>query len=83
MYTPVYYNNDSSRNCESLWPAQCASHPTPKCNFSTGNIPLSWSTFHQDLKNKPSSLSDAFILADLDNYPTIREIFHILLTACQ
>ena len=32
-----------------------------------------WSTFCQDLK-------DAFILADPDYYPNIREIFHILLT---
>jgi hypothetical protein len=39
-----------------------------------------WSMFCQDLKDKPSSLSDAFILADLDYYPNIREIFHILLT---
>ena len=38
-----------------------------------------WSMFCQDLKDKPSSLSDAFILADLDYYPNIREIFHILL----
>jgi hypothetical protein len=37
------------------------------------------SMFCQDLKDKPSSLSDAFILADLDYYPNIREIFHILL----
>ena len=29
---------------------------------------------------KPSSLSDAFILAHPDYYPNIREIFHILLT---
>jgi hypothetical protein len=39
-----------------------------------------WSMFCQDLKDKPSSLSDAFILADLDYYSNIREIFHILLT---
>jgi hypothetical protein len=39
-----------------------------------------WSMFCQDLKDKPSSLSDAFILADLDYYLNIREIFHILLT---
>ena len=39
-----------------------------------------WSTFCQDLKDKPSSLSNAFILADTDYYPNIREIFHILLT---
>ena len=32
------------------------------------------------LKKKPSSLSNAFILADLDYYSNIREIFHILLT---
>ena len=39
-----------------------------------------WSTFSQDLKDEPSSLSNAFILADLDYYQNIREIFHILLT---
>ena len=39
-----------------------------------------WSTFCQDLKHKPSSLSDAFIFAHPDYYPNIREIFHILLT---
>ena len=39
-----------------------------------------WSTFCRDLKDKPTSLSDAFILADPDYYPNIREIFHILLT---
>ena len=39
-----------------------------------------WNTFCQDLKNKPSSLLVAFILADSDYYPNIREIFHILLT---
>jgi len=38
-----------------------------------------WSTFCQDLKDKPSSISDAFILADPDYYPNIRETFHILL----
>jgi hypothetical protein len=37
-----------------------------------------WSTFRQDLKDKPSSLFVAFILADY--CPNIREIFHILLT---
>ena len=31
-------------------------------------------------KDKPSSLFVAFILADSDYYPNIREIFHILLT---
>ena len=39
-----------------------------------------WSTFCQDLKHKPSSLSDAFLLAHPNYYPNIREIFHILLT---
>jgi hypothetical protein len=39
-----------------------------------------WSTFCQDLKDKPSSLFEAFIFADPDYYPNIREIFHILLT---
>jgi hypothetical protein len=39
-----------------------------------------WITFCQDNKEKPSSLSDAFILADPDYYPNICEIFHILLT---
>jgi len=39
-----------------------------------------WRTFCQDLKHKPSSLSDAFLLAHPDYYPNIREIFHILLT---
>jgi hypothetical protein len=34
-----------------------------------------WSTLCQDLKDKPSSLSDAFILADPDYYSSIREIF--------
>ena len=38
-----------------------------------------WSTFCQNLKDKPSSLFVAFILADSDYYPNIREIFHILL----
>jgi hypothetical protein len=52
--------------------------PTPKCNVSTGNP--RWSTFCQDLKHKPSSLSDTFLLAHPDYYPNIREIFHILLT---
>ena len=35
-----------------------------------------WSTFCQDLKDKPSSLLVAFILADSDYYPNIHEIFH-------
>ena len=40
-----------------------------------------WNTFYQDLlKDKPSSLFDALILADPDYYPNIREIFHILLS---
>jgi hypothetical protein len=39
-----------------------------------------WSTFCQDLKEQPSFLSDAFILADPDYYPNLREIFHILIT---
>ena len=39
-----------------------------------------WSTFCQDLKDKPFSIFDSFILADLDYYPNIRETFHILLT---
>jgi hypothetical protein len=39
-----------------------------------------WSTFYQDLKDKPSSIFDAFILADPDYYPKIRETLHILLT---
>ena len=39
-----------------------------------------WSTFRQDLKDKPSSLFVAFILADSDYYPNIHEIFNILLT---
>jgi hypothetical protein len=57
----------------------CYSADLPqKCNISTGNH--RWSTFCHDLKDKPSSLSDAFILADMDYYPNIREIFHILLT---
>jgi hypothetical protein len=34
-----------------------------------------WSTFCQDLKDKPSSLLVAFILADSDYYPNIDEIF--------
>jgi hypothetical protein len=34
-----------------------------------------WSTFCQDLKDKPSSLLVAFILADSDYYPNIHEIF--------
>ena len=38
------------------------------------------SNFCPDLKDKASSLFDAFILADPDYYPSIREIFHILLT---
>ena len=38
-----------------------------------------WSKFRQDLKDKPSSLFVAFILADSDYYPSIREIVHILL----
>jgi hypothetical protein len=36
-----------------------------------------WSTFCQDLKHRPSSLSDAFLLAHPNYYPNIREIFHI------
>jgi len=36
--------------------------------------------FRQDLKDKSSSLFVAFILAESDYYPSIREIFHILLT---
>ena len=39
-----------------------------------------WSTFCQDLKDKPSSLFDAFIKINPDYYPSIRETFHILLT---
>jgi hypothetical protein len=39
-----------------------------------------WSTSCQNLTDKPSSLSDAFILADPDYYPNIRDIFHTLLT---
>ena len=39
-----------------------------------------WSTFCQDLKDKPSSLFDVLILADPDYYLNIREMFHILLT---
>ena len=39
-----------------------------------------WSTFCQDLKDKPSSIVDAFILVDPDYYPKIRETLHILLT---
>jgi hypothetical protein len=39
-----------------------------------------WSKFRQDLKDKPSSLFVAFILADSDYSPSIREIVHILLT---
>ena len=39
-----------------------------------------WSNFCQNFKDKPSSLFDAFILADPDYYSNIREFFHILLT---
>jgi hypothetical protein len=34
-----------------------------------------WSTFCQDLKDKPSSLLVAFILADSDYYPNIHESY--------
>ena len=39
-----------------------------------------WSTFCQDLKDKPSSIFDALILATRIITQNIREIFHILLT---